>query len=181
MYIITKTSIIKYMNTQKKLPFDHYLFMDVDGTMTDGKIYISNEGGIFKGFNVKDGYAITNLCKKAGIVPVVVTGRNDLCTERRMLELKIEFYYKDINDKRDFVSKWIEHEKADYGYCSYLGDDIPDFGVMELIKNNGGETGSPFDSSIGILKVSSYICKEKGGFGAVREFVEHLIEKWELD
>ena len=61
--------------------------MDVDGTLTDGKIYISGDGEMCKAFNVKDGYAINHICKKNGIVPAIITGRVSKIIEKRCEEL----------------------------------------------------------------------------------------------
>ena len=67
-----------------------YLVMDVDGTLTDGKIYIGTEGEIFKAFDVKDGYAIHYILPEYGITPIIITGRNSVILERRGDVLRLE-------------------------------------------------------------------------------------------
>lgn len=76
-----------------------YLVMDVDGTLTDGKIYIGNEGEIFKAFDVKDGYAIHYILPKYGITPVIITGRNSAIMEKRCAEIGIELLFQGVSDK----------------------------------------------------------------------------------
>ena len=72
--------------------------MDVDGTLTDGKIYMSAEGEMMKAFNIKDGYAIAHLGEKQ-IVPVIITGRSSKILAKRCQELGIEELYQGIEDK----------------------------------------------------------------------------------
>ena len=52
-----------------------YLVMDVDGTLTDGKIYMGNQGEVFKAFNIKDGCGINDVLRQKGIEPIIITGR----------------------------------------------------------------------------------------------------------
>ena len=72
--------------------------MDVDGTLTDGKIYMSGRGELFKAFNIKDGYTIYTL-DKIGIVPVIITGRLSDIVARRAEELRIKECHQGISDK----------------------------------------------------------------------------------
>lgn len=65
------------------------LVMDVDGTLTDGRIYIGAEGEVMKAFDVKDGYAIAHMLPEMGIIPVIITGRRSKIVEKRSKELKI--------------------------------------------------------------------------------------------
>lgn len=74
------------------------LVMDVDGTLTDGKIYMSADGELLKAFNIKDGYAIVHL-KDKQIVPVIITGRSSEILVRRCRELGIVELYQGIEDK----------------------------------------------------------------------------------
>ena len=73
--------------------------MDVDGTLTDGKIYISAEGECMKAFNVKDGYAIHELLKQHGIEPVIITGRKSEIVAQRARELEIRQVYQGVGNK----------------------------------------------------------------------------------
>ena len=73
------------------------LVMDIDGTLTDGRIYIGPDGEMMKAFDVKDGYGIVHL-KEYEIMPVVITGRSSYIVERRMKELQINEYHQGVKD-----------------------------------------------------------------------------------
>ena len=75
------------------------LIMDVDGTLTDGRIYIGADGEIFKAFDVKDGYGIHEILPQHGIVPAIITGRKSKIVEERAAELGIMELYQGRRDK----------------------------------------------------------------------------------
>ena len=75
------------------------LVMDVDGTLTDGKIYIGDKGEVMKSFDVKDGYAIAHILPENNIVPVIITGRSSSIVKERAKELKITELYQGVSDK----------------------------------------------------------------------------------
>ena len=76
------------------------LVMDVDGTLTDGKIHVGPDGEIFKSFDVKDGYGIKNISENYGIITVIITGRKSKIVEIRSKELGIEEVHQAISDKK---------------------------------------------------------------------------------
>ena len=75
------------MNNMDKIK---YLVMDVDGTLTDGKIYMGNDGEILKAFNIKDGYGIHDIAIPRGIIPIIITGRSSKI-DAKNLELMLFF------------------------------------------------------------------------------------------
>ena len=77
------------------------LVMDVDGTLTDGKINISSNGELYKSFDVKDGYGIAKILPKLNIVPAIITGRKSDILSHRCKELKITHCYQGVNDKKN--------------------------------------------------------------------------------
>ena len=81
------------MESIAKMKNIKFLVMDVDGTLTDGKIYMGAGGEVFKSFDIKDGYGITTILPKAGIVPVVITARKSKIVENRCAELDIPFFF----------------------------------------------------------------------------------------
>ena len=88
--------------------------MDIDGTLTDGKIYIGFSGEVMKAFDVKDGYAIHDLLPKHNIVPVIVTGRTSVIVENRAKELGIQELYQGIHDKTKILNQIIEKYKVSF-------------------------------------------------------------------
>lgn len=152
-----------------------YLVMDVDGTLTDGKIYIGNEGEIFKAFDVKDGYAIHYILPKYGITPVIITGRNSAIMEKRCVEIGIELLFQGVSDKISVLRNVVNGVSLDC--VAYIGDDLNDLECMQQIKEEGGLIGCPSDAINQIKTIASFRSSKSGGNGAVREFIEELINK----
>ena len=150
-----------------------YLFMDVDGTLTDGKIYMGPDGECFKAFDIKDGYAIANILPEQGITPVIITGRESLIVKRRFEELGVQHVYQGVKDKKDLLKK-LCHDG--FEYSAYIGDDLNDFDCMRFIQQNGGVVGCPADAAKEIIEMSDYVCVKNGGCGAVREFIDYLVK-----
>lgn len=146
------------------------LVMDVDGTLTDGKIYIGENGEIMKAFNVKDGYGIVS-ARKQGIVPVIITGRQSKIVEERAKELGIEELYQGVGDKVDVFKRVADKCGVSLDEVAYIGDDLNDLGCMEIC----GLTGCPGDAVADVVDKVNYVCKCDGGCGAVREFVDYIL------
>lgn len=146
------------------------LIMDVDGTLTDGGIYIGNEGEIFKKFHVKDGYGICNILPRLGIIPVVITGRKSLIVKERCKELGIENVFQGSGDKIETMQKILDNLGVSQEEVAYIGDDLNDYEAMQM----AGLRGCPGDAAMEIKKISDYVAESAGGSGAVREFIEWL-------
>lgn len=148
-----------------------YLILDVDGTLTDGKIYMGQNGEVMKAFNIKDGIGIHDLLIPAGIIPVIITGRSSDIVLNRCKELGITEVYQGVKNK---IEKLTEITK-DLKSVAYIGDDINDLPCMKSVKEAGGIIGCPADAVQKVKEISDYTCKTKGGDGAVREFIEWII------
>lgn len=150
--------------------------MDVDGTLTDGKIYISDTGEILKVFSVKDGYGINIILKEHGIVPIVITGRSSRITANRCEEIGIDMYFQNIDDKFTKMLEILKEKNINFNEVAYIGDDLNDYECMKYISENGGIVGCPNDAVDEIKEISEYISKNNGGSGAVRDFIEWLVK-----
>lgn len=150
-----------------------YLIMDVDGTLTDGKIYIGPSGEAMKAFSVKDGYVINFILKPAGIIPIIITARSSQIVQNRCDELGIKEVYQGKTDKITVLKEIIGEEKL--GQCAYFGDDILDLKCIYPIKTAGGIVGCPSDAVKEVKAAASYVCVNKAGNGALREFAEWLV------
>ena len=148
--------------------------MDVDGTLTDGKIYMGNEGELMKAFDVKDGCGIHDLLIPAGIEPIIITKRESLILKNRCKEIGIEKVYQGVSDKTEIVKKIIDNVNP--GEVAYIGDDINDLPAINLVKSGSGIIGCPRDASLKVKEVSDFIAEREGGHGAVREFIEWILE-----
>lgn len=158
-----------------------FLVMDVDGTLTDGKIYMSDDGELFKSFDIKDGCGIKDILPQYGIIPIIITARVSKIVEKRCKELDIRDIYQGVCQKKDKLEEIINEYNCQYDKeyslkdCAYIGDDILDLQCMEPIKSAGGIIGCPSDSVNKVKEVCDYITERQGGDGAVREFIEWLI------
>ena len=152
------------------------LVMDVDGTLTDGKIHMSASGEIFKVFGIKDGCGIHDLLPKAGIVPVVITARESTIVKNRCKELGVVHCYQGCRDKEAKLTEIAVQFRlrADvngvYQEIAYIGDDIIDIPCMRRC----GVVGCPVDAAGDVKKIASFVSTKSGGDGAVREFIEWM-------
>ncbi len=152
-----------------------YFVMDVDGTLTDGKIYMGDDGEVMKAFNIKDGYGIHDLLPQAGITPVIITGRASHIVVNRCKELGIEYLYQGIRDKESFLRDFLARQGATPAEVAYAGDDLNDLGCMRYVKEHGGLVGAPADACAQVREVADYVAPMKGGEGAVRAFIEDVL------
>lgn len=152
-----------------------YLILDVDGTLTDGKIYMGTNGETMKAFSVKDGYAINYILKRSGIEPVILTARNSLIVKKRCEELGIERLYQGRIDKLEALNEILGNSTLEE--CAYFGDDMLDLTCMESIQRAGGIAGCPADAIHEVKAAADYTCVNKAGEGALREFAEWLISE----
>lgn len=146
------------------------LFMDVDGTLTDGKIYMGENGEIMKAFNIQDGYAVAHMLPKMGIVPVIITGRISKIVENRAKELGITELYQGRNDKLEIMLEVMEKYNCTKENAAYIGDDVFDIPCMEQC----AISACPADAVLEVKDICQYVCRNTGGHGAVREFIEQL-------
>lgn len=157
-----------------------FLVMDVDGTLTDGKIYMGCDGETFKAFSIKDGCGIKDILPSIDVEPVIITARESEILKQRCDELGILNLFQGERDKLkclgNFLHSYNLERKKSYGLsdCIYIGDDILDYTIMQNIKMAGGIVACPADAVNEIKVVADYICCNKAGEGAVREVIDWL-------
>ena len=155
-----------------------YLILDVDGTLTDGKIYMGPNGEAFKVFDIKDGCGIYDLFPSYGGKVIVITARQSEIVRLRCEELKIDMFYQGIRDKAKKMKEIAEtlglsqNDRGEYLDVAYMGDDIIDLPIMRLCEHKG----APNNASINVIKEATFVSSKNGGDGAVREFIEYLCE-----
>lgn len=154
-----------------------YVIFDVDGTLTDGSINISDNGELYKSFSVKDGYALGNLMPQNLIIPIIITARKSEIVTQRCKELGITYLFQNCHDKAQKIKELAkqfssnQNESSMYEEFAYMGDDIPDLEGMKICVCRG----CPSDAVSQIKEICDFICENPGGKGAAREFVEYLI------
>lgn len=154
-----------------------FLFLDVDGTLTDGRIYMSDKGEFFKAFDVKDGCGIKDILPDLGITPVVITARTSQILKNRCKELGIKHCYQGIRDKIAKIAEIMDeydikpNSDGIYIGTAYMGDDILDIPPMSVCQIKA----CPNDAYEKVKEVADYICQNPGGHGAVREFIDYIL------
>ena len=151
------------------------IVIDVDGTLTDGKIYYSSEGEEIKAFNIKDGLMIKSwntLGKKSAII----TGRVSNMVEKRARELNITYIAQGIKDKAKKLEEICKRENIPLKNVAVIGDDLNDFSMMKV----AARTFAPFDANPYIYDYVSDPLTKKGGEGAVAEMIDILLKEENL-
>lgn len=145
--------------------------MDVDGTLTDGRIILGSDGTEYKHFNVKDGMGI-KLLKEKGIVPVIITGRSSTIVDYRCKELGISELHQGISNKLNVLKGILEKNNVQFQEVAYIGDDINDLEAMT-------ECGARFavgNAAQEVKNIATYVTESNGGDGAVREAIEYILK-----
>lgn len=143
--------------------------LDVDGTLTDGGVYIDSNGVETKKFNIKDGAGIV-LAEKRGIEFMILTGRNSRCVEIRAKELNIKYVFQGISDKLIYLKQFMKDKGLSPCEVAYMGDDVNDIDCMRYV----GFCACPSDAVKNVKDIVDYVSECNGGFGAVRELCNFL-------
>lgn len=145
---------------------------DIDGVLTDGKLYYTKNGEEIKAFNVMDGLGI-KLLQSTGIKFGVISGRHSEALINRLKELKIDLIYTGNHNKLDIYEKIkLDLSLKDQEIC-YMGDDLVDIPLLK----RAGLAFAPSNAHHFVKGFCHYITKNKGGEGALREAIELLLEK----
>lgn len=144
---------------------------DVDGVMTDGRLYIGPGGLELKSVSVRDGHGIKRL-RAAGIEPAVISGRPSAAMEERLRELGVRHAYLAIQDKLAVYRDLLDQLGLRPEQSAFMGDDEPDIPVMQ----RAGLALAVCDAEPPVLKIAHWVSKRPGGLGAVREACDFLIE-----
>ena len=154
------------------------LLMDVDGTLTDGTLFVLPDGEEIKSYNVKDGLGIL-LAHLAGLKTGIITGKNSRALEKRAEKLRIDELHQGILDKKRVFDEILNRHQLARGEVAYIGDDLGD---LEVIKS-AGLAAAVADAHPEVKKHCHFLCRKRGGRGAVREFIEYILaaqDKWGL-
>ena len=160
---------------KKKLKKIKLFLTDVDGVLTDGSLYYTNDGLVMKKFQVKDGMG-TRLLRAAGINPGLISTDTSEFMKLRGERLKMDFVEIGSWDKDKIMFEICEKLSIKPENVGFIGDDINDLEILKKV----GFSACPNDAVEKIKKVSDYVCTNKGGEGAYRE-VADLILKYKKD
>ncbi len=160
------------MTNYKQLLGDVKTFIfDVDGVMTDGIVLLTAEGEMLRSMNVKDGYAL-QLAVKKGYRIIIISGGRCEAVRKRFQLLGVKDIFLGVSHKISVWQELMDRGDIDPMRTLYMGDDIPDFEVMEKV----GVPACPADAVEEIKKISKYISSFNGGYGCVRDVLEQVMK-----
>lgn len=143
---------------------------DVDGVLTDGRIYIGEHGETVKAFATLDGHGL-KLLKQGGITPVVITGRDSLAVRRRVADLGLTHAVYGAHDKLAAAQQVLAALGLDWPEVAAIGDDWPDLPLLV----RAGFACAPANAHAEVRAVAHHVTAAAGGHGAAREFCDLLL------
>lgn len=146
------------------------VFFDVDGVLTDGGLYFTATGETLKRFNTLDGHGL-KLLQRAGIIPVIITGRDSKPLRLRMSALGIDHVHYGTEDKRPAAEHTLKTLGLDWSQAAGMGDDWPDLAVMQRC----ALACAPSNAHQEVKAIAHYVTHSIGGSGAVRELCDLLL------
>ncbi len=151
------------------------ILMDLDGCLSTGQIIYTGSGDDIKIFHTHDGYGIVR-AQKLGIIFAVISGMTSPVNKRRIKRLKIKHLYENVEDK--LIP--FEHLKRMYNLqnenFAYIGDDEFDLDLLKKV----GFSCCPQNAMDKVKKNVHYVCKKRGGEGAVREIIDMILKAKKL-
>lgn len=147
------------------------VLMDVDGTLTDGTIYVFPDGEEVKAYHVHDGLGIF-LAHLAGLKTGIITGKTSRALEIRASRLSLQEFHQGIMDKKKVLLEIVRRNNLDLSEIAFVGDDLGDLEVMSMV----GFPAAVADAHPAIRKVARFRCSRPGGRGAVREVIEFILK-----
>ena len=146
------------------------LIMDVDGVLTDGKIYFTASGEEIKAFNTLDGHGL-GMLRTSGVALAIISGRAAPCVEHRARQLGIAHIYLGVESKLTAFNDLLAKTGIDAQACAYIGDDLIDLPVMRRV---GFSVAVP-EAPNWVRSHAHYVTGSSGGNGAVRELCELIM------
>jgi 3-deoxy-D-manno-octulosonate 8-phosphate phosphatase (KDO 8-P phosphatase) len=147
------------------------LVLDVDGTLTDGGVYIDGNGVQSKKFNIKDGMGITLLREKGIHVGVISHSRSKAILDERARMLGIDLVYSGKEPKVEVLARWLSELSLTHQQVAYIGDDVNDLEAIERV----GLSACPHDAHFSVVKKVDVVLQRNGGAGCVREFIDRFL------
>jgi YrbI family 3-deoxy-D-manno-octulosonate 8-phosphate phosphatase len=143
---------------------------DVDGVLTDAGMYYSESGDELKKFNTHDGMGI-KLLQRAGLITALITMEQTKLVLRRAEKLAIPEIHQGVTDKLTVLRGMIAKYGLTLDEAAYIGDDVNDLEALKAV----GFSASPADGVASVRDAVDYVCRKKGGEGAVREIADLIL------
>jgi 3-deoxy-D-manno-octulosonate 8-phosphate phosphatase (KDO 8-P phosphatase) len=158
-------------NYLHKLKQINTFIFDIDGVLTDGSITLMPNGEQIRKMNIKDGYALQLAIKKGYQIGIISGGKSE-AAKKRLEGLGIQHIYLGVSDKVDVFKEFCLTFDILPEHTVYMGDDIPDYGVMKLV----GIAACPNNAAQEIQAISNFISPMNGGEGCVRDIIEKVMK-----
>ena len=162
------------MNISEKAARVRMLFLDIDGTMTDGKLHFGDGGFVARSYNTLDGHGIRLFMQAGGDVAVVTAATDDDSIRCRVRVLGIRHYYAAVADKLSVVKEVLSAENLQPEQAGYVGDDVQDLAALQYV----GLACAPKTAMAEVLAAAHYVPRRPAGGGAVREVCDLIMAQW---
>ena len=168
MTAITPTSLVSITEKAKKLKL---LILDVDGVLTDGKLFFDNDGNEYKSFHARDGHGI-KLLRQTGVEVAVISGRKSNSVALRMKSLGIEHVYQGHENKLTAFNEVLQKLNITPDQAAHMGDDLLDLPLMTRV----GLSIAVADANFAVIERADWRTHLSGGNGAVREVCDFIMQ-----
>lgn len=147
-----------------------FIFLDVDGVMTEGGMNYTENGDEFKRFDTKDGMAIKKAIDAGIKIGIISSGFSDKVIKRRASMFGIEHIYVGGEKKETIAQQWLSELGFGWDKCAYIGDDINDRIMMQRV----AISASPANGVSSVKAIAHFVLQSNGGYGCIREFIQYL-------
>jgi 3-deoxy-D-manno-octulosonate 8-phosphate phosphatase (KDO 8-P phosphatase) len=164
-----------FMNIFESFKKIKTFIFDVDGVLTDGNLLVTEAGELLRTMNSKDGYAMKHALENGYKICIITGGKSDGVVLRLKGLGLTDIFYK-VGDKVPVFNQYITENSLNADEILYMGDDMPDYEVMQLV----GLPTCPQDAVSDIINIAKYVSPLKGGEGCVRDVIEKVMKLQDL-
>jgi 3-deoxy-D-manno-octulosonate 8-phosphate phosphatase (KDO 8-P phosphatase) len=166
------------LNFKQRLNKISTIMFDIDGVITDGKVFVMESGEVLRNLNTKDGYAL-HLAVQKGYRMCVISGGNNVGIKHLLARTGITDVFINAHDKMAVYEAYITEKGLKEEEVMFVGDDLPDHGIMSRV----GLAACPNDAAVEIKAICQYVSPKNGGDGCVRDVLEQIMRvqgNWEI-
>ncbi len=166
------------LNFKQRLNKITTIMFDIDGVITDGKVFVMESGEVLRNLNSKDGYAL-HLAAQKGYRMCVISGGNNVGIKHLLARTGINDVFINAHDKMAVYETYLVENNIKDEEVMFMGDDLPDHGIMSRV----GLAACPKDAAVEIKAVCQYVSPKNGGEGCVRDVLEQIMRvqgNWEI-
>ena len=151
------------------------LFLDVDGTLTDGRMHIGAGGALTRSYHTLDGHGMRLFMAAGGNIAIITAAADDDSIRHRMADLGVRHVHVAVADKLAKVKEVLAAEELTAAQAGYVGDDVQDLAALQYV----GLACAPKTAMAGVLAAAHYVPSRPAGGGAVREVIDLIMAQWQ--